>query len=192
MLYHSHKLATLRGFIATHKKAFKGFLGAIMACAIFGIHGGLPAAAQSNDQEVTMSKPQVTLNTTQGDIVIELDAENAPKTVENFLTYVKDGFYDGTVFHRVIDGFMIHGGRFEPGLKQKQANAPIEDEADNGLKTNRYPLAMARTNDPHSATAQFFIIVADNDFLNFTAPTPTGWGYAVFGEVVQGTEVVDA
>lgn len=192
MLYHSHKLATLRGFIAAHKRAFKGFLGVIMACAIFGIQSGLPAAAQTNDQEVTMSKPQVTLNTTQGDIVIALDAENAPKTVENFLTYVKDGFYDGTVFHRVIDGFMIQGGGFEPGLKQKQANAPIENEADNGLKNNRYTLAMARTNDPHSATAQFFINVADNDFLNFTAPTPTGWGYAVFGEVIEGTEVVDA
>src|SRR5690625_7916400 len=162
-----------------------------MEFAIFGIHGGLPAAAQSNDQEVTMSKPQVTLNTTQGDIVIELDAENAPKTVENFLTYVKDGFYDGTVFHRVIDGFMIQGGGFEPGLKQKQANAPIENEADNGLKNERYTVAMARTNDPHSATAQFFINVNDNDFLNFTSPTPSGWGYAVFGKVIEGTDVID-
>lgn len=163
-----------------------------MACAIFGAQGSFNAMAQTNDQEVTMSKPQVTLHTNQGDIVLELDAEKAPNTVENFLGYVQDGFYDGTVFHRVIDGFMIQGGGFEPGLKQKQTKAPIENEADNGLKNDRYTIAMARTNDPHSATAQFFINVADNDFLNFTAPTPTGWGYAVFGQVIEGTEVVDA
>ncbi|OZI76827.1 cyclophilin [Bordetella genomosp. 2] len=137
------------------------------------------------------TQPRVKLQTNQGEIVITLDAEKAPKTVENFLGYVKSGFYDGTVFHRVIDGFMIQGGGFEPGLKQKPTQAPIENEANNGLKNDKYTLAMARTSDPHSATAQFFINVADNDFLNFTAPTPNGWGYAVFGKVTEGTEVVD-
>ncbi|WP_026640148.1 peptidylprolyl isomerase [Bordetella petrii] len=135
--------------------------------------------------------PRVKLQTNQGEIVITLDAEKAPKTVENFLGYVNSGFYNGTVFHRVIDGFMIQGGGFESGLKQKPTQAPIENEADNGLKNEKYTLAMARTSDPHSATAQFFINVADNDFLNFTAPTPNGWGYAVFGKVTEGTEVVD-
>lgn len=137
------------------------------------------------------TNPRVQLQTSQGDIVIELDAEKAPKTVENFLTYVKEGFYDGTVFHRVINNFMVQGGGFDAGMKQKQTHAPVENEADNGLKNNRYTLAMARTADPHSATAQFFINVADNDFLNFTSPTPNGWGYAVFGKVVEGTDVVD-
>lgn len=136
--------------------------------------------------------PQVRLQTSQGSLLIELDADKAPKTVENFLGYVRSGFYDGTVFHRVIDNFMIQGGGFEPGLKQKQTEAPIDNEADNGLKNTRYTLAMARTADPHSATAQFFINVADNDFLNFTAPTSNGWGYAVFGRVIDGTDVVDA
>ncbi len=135
--------------------------------------------------------PRVNLQTNQGAILIELDAEKAPKTVENFLTYVKEGFYDGTVFHRVINNFMIQGGGFEVGMKQKQTHAPVENEANNGLENNRYTLAMARTADPHSATAQFFINVADNDFLNFTSPTPNGWGYAVFGKVVEGTEIVD-
>ncbi|MBB5213682.1 peptidylprolyl isomerase [Parapusillimonas granuli] len=135
--------------------------------------------------------PRVNLQTNQGAILIELDAEKAPKTVENFLTYVREGFYDGTIFHRVINNFMIQGGGFEAGMKQKQTHAPVENEANNGLKNNRYTLAMARTADPHSATAQFFINVADNDFLNFTAPTPNGWGYAVFGKVVEGTEIVD-
>ncbi|MVW71561.1 peptidylprolyl isomerase [Bordetella sp. 02P26C-1] len=134
---------------------------------------------------------RVKLQTNQGDIVITLDAEKAPKTVENFLSYVKNGFYNGTIFHRVIDGFMIQGGGFEPGLKQKPTQAPIENEANNGLKNDKYTLAMARTSDPHSATAQFFVNVADNDFLNFTAPTPNGWGYAVFGKVTEGTDVVD-
>ena len=135
--------------------------------------------------------PRVKLQTSQGDILIELDAEKAPKTVENFLTYVKEGFYDGTIFHRVINNFMIQGGGFEPGMKQKPTHAPIDNEANNGLKNDRYTVAMARTADPHSATAQFFINVADNDVLNFTSPTPNGWGYAVFGKVVEGTDVVD-
>ncbi len=135
--------------------------------------------------------PRVKLQTSMGDMVIQLDAEKAPKTVDNFLTYVKEGFYDGTVFHRVINNFMIQGGGFEAGMKQKSTHEPVENEANNGLKNDRYTLAMARTSDPHSATAQFFINVADNDFLNFTSPTPNGWGYAVFGKVVEGTEVVD-
>ena len=133
----------------------------------------------------------VELQTNHGVIRIELDAAKAPKTVENFLNYVKKGFYDNTVFHRVINGFMIQGGGFEPGMKQKQTDAPIENEANNGLKNDKYTLAMARTNDPHSATAQFFINVNDSDFLNHSSPTPQGWGYAVFGKVVQGQEIVD-
>ena len=143
-----------------------------------------------------MSNPQVELQLKAGDaiigsIVIELDAANAPKSTANFLSYVSKGFYDNTVFHRVIDGFMIQGGGFEPGMKQKDTDAPIENEAKNGLKNDKYTVAMARTSDPHSATAQFFINVADNGFLNHTAPTASGWGYAVFGKVVKGQELVD-
>ena len=137
------------------------------------------------------TSPRVKMTTSQGDIIISLDAVKAPKTVANFLAYVNDGFFDGTIFHRVIDGFMIQGGGFEPGLKQKPTKATVENEANNGLKNNKYTLAMARTQDPHSATAQFFINVANNDFLNHTAPTAQGWGYAVFGEVVEGKDVVD-
>jgi peptidyl-prolyl cis-trans isomerase B (cyclophilin B) len=133
----------------------------------------------------------VELQTNHGNIRLELDAERAPKTVENFLNYVRSGQFDGTIFHRVIDGFMIQGGGFEPGMKQKPTKAPIVNEANNGLKNERYTIAMARTSDPHSATAQFFINVADNAFLNHTAPTAQGWGYAVFGKVVEGQDVVD-
>jgi peptidyl-prolyl cis-trans isomerase B (cyclophilin B) len=133
----------------------------------------------------------VILHTSFGDIHLELDAEKAPKTVENFLSYVNSGHYDGTIFHRVINGFMIQGGGFTPGMDQKTANASIENEANNGLKNDQYTVAMARTNEPHSASAQFFINVANNDFLNFRSPTPQGWGYAVFGKVVSGTDVVD-
>lgn len=136
-----------------------------------------------------MSKVQ--LHTNQGVITIELDAEKAPKSVENFLSYVRKGHYDNTIFHRVIKNFMIQGGGFEPGMKQKDTDAPIENEAGNGLKNDKYTVAMARTNAPHSATAQFFINVVDNDFLNFSSPTPQGFGYAVFGKIVEGTEVVD-
>ncbi|WP_432259777.1 peptidylprolyl isomerase [Cupriavidus sp. TMH.W2] len=136
-----------------------------------------------------MSKVQ--LHTNQGVITIELDAEKAPKSVENFLSYVRKGHYDNTIFHRVIKNFMIQGGGFEPGMKQKGTDAPIENEAGNGLKNDRYTVAMARTNAPHSATAQFFINVVDNDFLNFSSPTPQGFGYAVFGKVVDGTDVVE-
>ena len=133
----------------------------------------------------------VKLHTSLGTITLELDAEKAPKTVDNFLQYVRDGFYDGTIFHRVIDGFMIQGGGMEPGMGQKATRAPIENEAGNGLKNEAYTVAMARTPNPNSATAQFFINVANNSFLNFSAPTPQGYGYAVFGRVVEGTEVVD-
>lgn len=131
----------------------------------------------------------VILTTNHGNIKLELDAEKAPKTVENFLSYVKSGHYDGTIFHRVIDGFMIQGGGFEPGMKQKPTNAPVENEAKNGLKNEPYTIAMARTSDPHSASAQFFINVKNNSFLDY--PGQDGWGYCVFGKVVEGTEVVD-
>jgi peptidyl-prolyl cis-trans isomerase B (cyclophilin B) len=133
----------------------------------------------------------VELHTNHGVIKIELNAEKAPKSVENFLNYVKKGHYDNTVFHRVIDGFMIQGGGFEPGMKQKPTDAPIDNEANNGLKNEKGTLAMARTNDPHSATAQFFINVGDNDFLNHSSPTPQGWGYTVFGKVVDGLDIVE-
>jgi peptidyl-prolyl cis-trans isomerase B (cyclophilin B) len=127
----------------------------------------------------------------EGVITLELDEQKAPKTVANFLNYVKKGHYDGTIFHRVIDGFMIQGGGFAPGMTQKPTDATIENEANNGLKNDKYTVAMARTNAPHSASAQFFINVADNDFLNHKSPTPQGWGYAVFGKVVGGTDIVD-
>ncbi len=135
---------------------------------------------------------QVRLSTSLGDIVLELDSQSAPNTVANFLQYVDDGFYDGTIFHRVIDGFMIQGGGMEPGLRQKKTRAPVANEATNGLSNEAGTVAMARTSDPHSATAQFFINVKDNDFLDHTMPSPQGWGYCVFGRVVTGMEVVDA
>jgi peptidyl-prolyl cis-trans isomerase B (cyclophilin B) len=133
----------------------------------------------------------VILKTNYGDITIELDFDKAPKTAENFAQYVKDGFYDGTIFHRVIDNFMIQGGGFEPGMSQKQTRAPIENEADNGLKNEVGTLAMARTMDPHSASAQFFINVKDNDFLNHSGKNTQGWGYAVFGKVTDGMDVIN-
>ena len=126
-----------------------------------------------------------------GVVTLELDEQKAPKSVANFLNYVKKGHYDGTIFHRVIDGFMIQGGGFAPGMTQKPTDATIENEANNGLKNEKYTVAMARTNQPHSASAQFFINVADNAFLNHTAPTAQGWGYAVFGKVVDGKDIVD-
>ncbi len=133
----------------------------------------------------------VTLHTNMGDITLELDAAKAPKTVENFLAYARDGFFDGTIFHRVIGNFMIQGGGMTSDMKPKPTRAPIDNEADNGLKNSIGTVAMARTNDPHSATAQFFINVADNDFLNHKAPTGQGWGYAVFGKVSSGMDVVE-
>ncbi|TXH90650.1 MAG: peptidyl-prolyl cis-trans isomerase [Rhodoferax sp.] len=139
-----------------------------------------------------MSSPQVELHIANyGTITLELDAEKAPKTVANFLAYVNKGHYNNTIFHRVIPGFMIQGGGMEPGMAQKPCDDPITNEANNGLKNNNYTVAMARTGDPHSATAQFFINVADNSFLNHTAPSQQGWGYAVFGKVVSGQDVVD-
>jgi peptidyl-prolyl cis-trans isomerase B (cyclophilin B) len=135
---------------------------------------------------------QVLLKTSRGDITVELDETAAPESTRNFLAYVNKGHYDGTVFHRVIKGFMVQGGGFEAGMKQKPTEAPITNEADNGLKNQHYTLAMARTNAPHSATAQFFINTADNRFLDHTAPTAQGWGYAVFGKIVAGNDVVDA
>ena len=132
----------------------------------------------------------VVLTTNHGAITLELDVEKAPKSVENFVTYVKSGHYDGTIFHRVIDGFMIQGGGFDPDMKQKSTTDPIDNEAENGLKNDRYTVAMARTSDPHSATAQFFINVGDNELLH--SPGSDGWGYAVFGKVSDGEDVVDA
>lgn len=133
----------------------------------------------------------VTLKTNHGDITLELFADKAPKTVENFLSYVKDGFYDGTIFHRVIDGFMIQGGGMTPDMEQKTTKDPIENEANNGVANTAGTIAMARTNDPHSATAQFFINVKDNDFLNFSSESMNGWGYCVFGKVTAGMDVVE-
>jgi peptidyl-prolyl cis-trans isomerase B (cyclophilin B) len=139
-----------------------------------------------------MSNPQVELHVTGfGVITLELDAEKAPKSVANYLAYVAKGHYNNTIFHRVIPGFMVQGGGMEPGMAQKPTDAPIDNEANNGLKNTNYTVAMARTGDPHSATAQFFINVSDNGFLNHTNPTSQGWGYAVFGKVVAGTDVVD-
>ncbi len=141
---------------------------------------------------MTMSQPKVELHIAKfGVITLELDAEKAPLSTANFLAYVNKGHYDNTVFHRVIPGFMVQGGGFEPGMQQKATDAPINNEANNGLKNDNYTVAMARTNDPHSATAQFFINVAGNAFLNHTAPSAQGWGYAVFGKVVDGKDVVD-
>ena len=133
----------------------------------------------------------VRLHTNLGVIEVELDPERAPETARNFLAYIEAGFYSNTVFHRVIDGFMIQGGGFEAGMRQKPTRGPIKNEAGNGLKNDRYTVAMARTSDPHSASSQFFINVADNDFLNHTEPRADGWGYCVFGKVVQGQDVVD-
>ena len=133
----------------------------------------------------------IRFTTNKGVIDIELDHEHAPKTSANFEQYVRDGFYNGTIFHRVIKGFMIQGGGFEPGMKQKQTREPIENEASNGLKNDKYTIAMARTSDPHSATAQFFINTVDNGFLNFSSPDVNGYGYCVFGKVIEGMEAVD-
>lgn len=139
-----------------------------------------------------MANPKVELHIAgEGVITLELDEQKAPKSAANFLEYVRKGHYDGTIFHRVIKGFMVQGGGFTADMQQKPTGSPIENEAANGLKNDEYTVAMARTNAPHSATAQFFINVADNDFLNHTSPSPQGWGYAVFGKVVGGTDIVD-
>ena len=138
-----------------------------------------------------MPAAHILMTTTVGPMTLELDADNAPKTVENFLSYVSSGFYDGTIFHRVINNFMVQGGGFTADMEQKATQAPIENEANNGLKNARGTIAMARTQDPHSATAQFFINVQDNDFLNHTGENMQGWGYAVFGKVTEGEDVLD-
>lgn len=148
-------------------------------------------AQNKSASEAKGSKMHVLLKTTMGDITLELDRDAAPQTVDNFLKYVNDGHYDGTIFHRVISGFMIQGGGMDPDMKEKATAAPIKNEAQNGLNNDKYTVAMARTSDPHSATSQFFINTKNNDFLNFTGENPRGWGYAVFGRVVDGKDVVD-
>lgn len=157
-------------------------LPALAACLLFAFGGR--ALAEDN--------PVVRIKTNLGDIVVELDPQRAPKTVENFLSYVRSGHYNGTIFHRVIDGFMIQGGGFDADFNQRPTNDPVGNEADNGLVNEIGTVAMARTSDPHSATAQFFINVGNNEFLNHTAKSPQGWGYAVFGKVTEGMETVDA
>lgn len=167
----------------------KQLLGMMLTMAI----GMLPAAGYSTENQSTTEGAgmvNVTLETNKGDIKIELNAEKAPATVANFLEYAKAGHYDNTVFHRVIGGFMIQGGGFDTSMKQKPTSAPVKNEADNGLKNVTGTIAMARTSDPHSATAQFFINVSDNAFLDFKSPTPQGWGYAVFGKVTDGMDIV--
>ena len=164
-----------------HKLFFLLALGSLLSCS-----------TQSSKFNNKGNYSMVKLTTNYGAITIKLNAEKAPVTVQNFLDYVNSGFYNGTIFHRVIDNFMIQGGGFESGMKQKPVNAPIKNEAANGLKNDIYTVAMARTSDPHSATAQFFINVKDNNFLNYTAPNSQGYGYCVFGKVVEGKEVVDA
>ena len=150
------------------------------------------AALATTALSALAANPMVELKTNQGEIVVEVFADKAPKSAENFVQYVKDGHYDGTVFHRVIDGFMVQGGGFDAEMNQKSTRAPIENEAKNGLKNDRGTIAMARTQAPHSATAQFFINIADNDFLNHRSPDLQGWGYCVFGKVSEGMDVVDA
>jgi peptidyl-prolyl cis-trans isomerase B (cyclophilin B) len=167
----------------------KIFSALILGCLLcFGAQAATDSPTSAQKGKHSMVK----LHTNHGDITIELDDEKAPNTVKNFLDYASSGFYDGTIFHRVIDGFMIQGGGFEPGMKQKKTRAPIHNEAANGLKNGAYTVAMARTGDPHSATAQFFINVKDNDFLNYTSADAQGYGYCVFGKVVEGKDVVDA
>ncbi len=167
----------------------------LLACSILVLAAPLAAAAQSQHSCAALLKGnapmKVKLTTSMGSIVLQLDKEKAPVTVENFAKYVDSGHYNGTIFHRVIDGFMIQGGGFDKDMRQKPTQAPIKNEAQNGLKNDKYTIAMARTPDPNSASAQFFINVKDNDFLNFTAPTAQGWGYAVFGKVVEGQDTVD-
>jgi peptidyl-prolyl cis-trans isomerase B (cyclophilin B) len=158
----------------------------VFAAAALVLAAGAGAMAAAKERSL------VKMETAKGDIVIELFPDKAPKTVANFLAYVNAGAYDGTIFHRVMDGFMVQGGGFEPDMRPRPTNPPVRNEADNGLKNERYTVAMARTNDPHSASNQFFINVADNDFLNHTSRTSQGWGYAVFGKVVDGMRVVDA
>lgn len=168
------------------RSSFKTFF--LLLC-FFGM--ACSQAQTSNQLSNQQDNPMVIISTNYGDITLELDSEKAPNTVANFLSYVNDGHYDGTIFHRVISNFMIQGGGFEPGMQQKDVKEPIQNEANNGLNNDHYTVAMARTGDPHSATAQFFINVKDNDFLNYSSETTQGWGYAVFGKVAAGREVVE-
>ena len=167
-------------------RTIRGITSTIAALAL----GSLSSAGPSAQADET-DRPRVAFETSHGSLVLELDPASAPETVKNFLAYVRDGFYDGTIFHRVIAGFMIQGGGFTPEFKQLQTRAPIRNEADQGGRNDRGTIAMARTSDPHSATAQFFINLVDNDFLNHRARTGQGWGYAAFGRVVEGMETVD-
>ncbi|MGJ0429816.1 peptidylprolyl isomerase [Methylobacter sp.] len=163
-----------------------------MRILILSMMLSLTTLSFATENKMTDTQPKVKLTTTLGEIVIQLNSEKAPVSSANFLTYVNEGFYNGTIFHRVIPGFMAQGGGFDTSFNQKAVHASIKNEANNGLPNNRGTIAMARTPDPDSATAQFFINYKDNSFLNYTSPTPNGWGYAVFGEVVEGMEVVDA
>jgi peptidyl-prolyl cis-trans isomerase B (cyclophilin B) len=173
------------------KQIFAALFALLLCCTMQSSHSSTQDSKSTPDNKsIKDTKTMVKLHTNKGSFTIELDAEKAPVTVKNFLEYVNSGFYSGTIFHRVINNFMIQGGGFEPGMKQKKTNAPIKNEAANGLKNDMYTIAMARTGDPNSATAQFFINVKDNGFLNY--PGQDGWGYCVFGKVVEGTEVVDA
>jgi len=177
---------------------FYAVLGIVVISAIIILTGAVSNQLSGSIQPATSSKPQITgtpmikLTTTLGTIAIALDFENAPNSAANFQQYCEEGFYEDTIFHRVINGFMVQGGGMTADMSQKETRAPIENEADNGLKNVKGSLAMARTGDPHSATAQFFINVSDNDFLDHSSKTPQGWGYAVFGQVVEGMDVVDA
>jgi peptidyl-prolyl cis-trans isomerase B (cyclophilin B) len=171
---------------------------AAMAALFFLASASANHHAEKSDKQSTSkptpvkAKEMVTLKTNMGDIQLELDGENAPHTVANFIQYAKEGHYNGVIFHRVIPNFMIQGGGFDVGMQEKKTRGPVPNEANNGLKNDKYTLAMARTSDPHSASAQFFINTKDNDFLNFKSETSSGWGYAVFGKVTTGTEIVDA
>jgi len=184
----------------TRTTPFRALLLGALTLALLPAANGLaqgetdPPIADESTTERTddMSRPRIEMKTSKGTLTIELYQEEAPKTVENFLSYVKSGHYDGTIFHRVIPGFMVQGGGFTPDMSQKDTGSPIQNEADNGMKNSRGTLAMARTGDPNSATAQFFINTVDNTFLDHTGKNPQGWGYAVFAEVVDGMDVVDA
>lgn len=174
------------------RNLFSLLAATLLGLACWTVLAGVPAQSETGSSPSHRELPSmINLHTSLGVIGIELDHERAPATAANFVQYVQDGFYDGTLFHRVIDGFMVQGGGFLPGMQQKRARAPIQNEADNGLRNQRGTIAMARTPDPHSASAQFFINVADNAFLDFKSKTEAGWGYCVFGQVTEGMDVVD-
>lgn len=173
------------------KNTLQHFAAFTIACFLIGATQAQTSAKPLAQNPPSKGKNMVKFTTNYGAFTLQLDAAKAPKTVENFLQYARDGHYTGTIFHRVISNFMIQGGGFTPGMKQKPTRPPVANEADNGLKNELYTVAMARTSDPHSASAQFFINVKDNDFLNFRSPSNSGWGYAVFGKVSEGMDVVD-